>query len=649
MTTQGEKQPSIDTSKGMPPSSKFEAHLPRKLTESLRTIGRFRGWKSWQLWAAILVFASGGIGFTATSALLKLPSNPNCLRIFWPFASASMRLYCAQIEAESGTVDGLLKAIELVAALPEDHPLHQEINRNVEQWAVQILELAEKDFQEGKLEGAIAIARKIPSQVSAYDLVEKRIEKWQSTWAEGEKIFAEVEQQLRSSEWNQAFREAVQLLYLDNQYWATTKYEEVVKKIQLAQEESKQLDTAFAVLRRGGIDNWIQAITEASKIKPESYAYQEAQNIIDKAKDKLLAAIQDLIDNRNWQALSEVVERLPANVALPDEVKGWRTLANAGSDANEGTVESLENAIATAQQLKSDSPLYDTAQDLIARWKLEIEGVANLSKARETARTGTVNDLNAAIAQADLVAPSNPRYQEAQSEISGWNRQVQTIEDRPILEKAKELSMSGTATALQEAIAQASLINSNRALYREAQQEISRWQGDIERQEDQPFLDQAIALANAKDYTAAIDAAQQIQRGRALYREARSKIRRWRREIQAQKDLQEAYLIADTRTPEAIISALNILRKIPASTDAKEQSSSALNMWSYQLLMMAKDRANNTSLQDAIQLASMIPADSGAYASAQAQMAVWRKMLAPQPSAPVIETNFANPTPAPGN
>ena len=87
---------------------------------------------SWQSWALVLVLACGGIGFTATTMLLRLPANPNCPRIFWPIASASMRLYCAQLEADAGTVESLLRAIELVAVLPQDHPLRGEIDRNVE-------------------------------------------------------------------------------------------------------------------------------------------------------------------------------------------------------------------------------------------------------------------------------------------------------------------------------------------------------------------------------------------------------------------------------------------------------------------------------------------------------------------------------------
>ena len=121
-----------------------------------------------QSWALILILLSSGVGFGATTLLLKLPKTPQCSRVFWPVASASMRLYCAQLSADERTVDSLLRAIELVASLPADHPLHTEVERNIEEWATSILNLAEDEFQSGKLEEAIKTVKRIPDDVEAY-------------------------------------------------------------------------------------------------------------------------------------------------------------------------------------------------------------------------------------------------------------------------------------------------------------------------------------------------------------------------------------------------------------------------------------------------------------------------------------------------
>jgi hypothetical protein len=644
MTTQQQELTSTELDPGGALTERQPWWETPRLQKLRQRLGERLGQFSWQTWALILVLTSGGIGFTATALLLKLPENPNCPRVFWPIASASMRIYCAQLEADAGTVDSLLRAIELVANLPQDHPLRGEIDRNVEDWASQILDLAEKEFQAGDLAEAIATARKIPSHLKAHSLIQERIERWQSIWSEGEAIFAAVEKQLLDSEWNQAFREAVKLLNLDNEYWATTKYDETVKRISLAQEDSKQLDSAYAMLHRGGFDNWLKAIEEAGKISQESYAYQEAQKVIDKAKDKLVAYVQELIDNRSWQRLEAVADRIPERLGLEKEVADWRTLARAGSDAEVGTPESIESAIATVGQIEASSPLYQKAQELSGRWKLEIEDVARLAKARDLAGGGNLSELNAAISEAAQVPDANPRYQEAQGEIRGWNRQIQTIEDQPYLERAQQLAQSGSIPDLQAAIAQASSITANRALYREAQKQIGNWQYQIQLQEDQPYLDRAIAFGNAKDYQAAIDAASQIRRGRALYPEARTQMKRWQREVQAKRNLEQAYLVAQAKTPEALVSAISILRNIPASAEVKEQGDMALNRWSYQLLAMANARASATAFAEAINLAKLVPRDSAAYDSAQAQIAVWKDYLQP-PSLPVtapplVKTGF---------
>ena len=595
----------------------------------------------WQIWAITLILLSGTIGFTATSMLLKLPKSPQCVRIFWPIASASMRIYCAQIEAEQGNVDSFLRAINLVAGLSDDHPLRDEINQNVEEWAVAILDIAEEEFQRGKLEAAIETARRIPDHVQVYEVVEERIEKWRNIWREGEEIFVQVEEELRQSEWNQAFREAVKLLSVANKYWATTKYDESVKQIQIAQEESSQLDNAYRVLRRGGIDNWLAAVKDAEKISPQSYAYQEAQNLIEDAKEKIVDHVDDLIDRRQWGDLADVANRIPDSLSLTDEVNDWKTLASAGLDAQVGTVEGLEIAILAAQAIDADRPLYQEAQDLINRWKLEIEDVAHLQDARNLATGGSTDDLNAAIASAELIPLGNPRYQEARQEINQWRNMIQLREDRPILDQAQSLARGGSISDLRQAISQAQLIGPGRALSDEAQQDIRQWRNRIQRQEDQPILSQAIALGNSQNYDAAIQAAQQIGRGRALYQEAQNKISQWRKEIRAQNNLQEAYLIAQGKTPQSLISAISVVRRIPDSTDVSSQGRQALNRWSFQLLSMAQNLANGSLLQEAIKLAKTIPSDSAAYNSAQAQIAIWNKQL--QPPQPNIPEPFAPP------
>jgi hypothetical protein len=542
-----------------------------------------------------------------------------------------MRLYCAQLEADKRTPEGLLKAIALVEALPQDHPLRSEVDNNVEIWASDLLKLAEKEFQAGRIEKAINLAEEVPNKAKAYSLVREQVEAWRETWKEGETLFVKVEESLRKSNWNQAFRGAVKLLNIGNQYWATVKYDQAVKKIYLAREESSKLDQAYIVFNRGGWENWLKALAATQKISPDSYAYQEAANLTEKIKEKLVAYGNKLVKAHNWQNLRDLAEAIPKELDLDSVASDWQMLANAGIDGGFGTVESLKSAIAAAENIDSASPVYSEAQTLLSRWRLEIEDVLQLAKARELAEPGTIDSLNAAIAQARLISTGNNRYSEAQDEIQNWQHRVEVTEDQPLLDKAREMAVAGDGVSLRAAIAQASTIRPSRALYNDAQEEIRQWQEKIERMEDQPILEQAIALGNAKDYPSAISTARRIGKRRALSLEARGHIRRWQEQVDAQENLEKAYLIAEGQTPDALIRALRILRKIPVATDVNSQRLEAMDHWSYKLLALASEQANLGLYNEAIEMANRIPSESSVYNTAQTQIDIWRQSLNPAP------------------
>ena len=591
----------------------------------------------WQSWAIVLILLSGGLGFTATTMLFKLPKSPQCSRIFWPIASASLRLYCGQVLAEERTVDSLLRAIDLVAALPKDHPLYKEGSQNIEMWANELLDLAEESYQSGDLEEAIATARRIPDHVEAYKLVEKRIATWQETWKEGEAIYGEVETNLRKADWNGAFRDAVKLLNLDSRYWSTTKYNESLKNIQLAQEESSKLDTAYRILRQGGVDNWLKAITEARKIPKTSYAYQESQGLVDQAKEKIQDYVQSLIEKKDWQTLASTTDRIPEDIFPVEDLNDWQLLGDAGSDAQSGTLEGIQTAIATLGRMTDQTrPYYNLAQELMAGWQKEEAALTQLAKARDKASSGSLVDLNAAIAEARMIPQENPRYRDAIRDINTWAKQVQIYEDKPILSKAKEIAAEGNVTALEQAIQQAATITNDRALYGEAKKQMREWQAMMERQEDQPLLDQASNLASSHAYQGAINTASQIRSGRSLYREARQKINRWQQQIQAQRDLQRANTLAESRTPEGLSNAIRLARQLPSSTDAGSQRTQVINTWSYQLLSIAQEKASASQLSEAIRLARAIPKESAAYSTARELIKDWQRLLNPPAPAPTV-------------
>jgi hypothetical protein len=608
---------------------------------------------TWKVWAALFVVVFGGVGFLATWQLLNMQKSPNCPKIFWPIASASLRLYCAQLSADSRTVAGLLEAIALVEALPDDHPLRSQVNQQVEEWARDILNLAEKDYQAGNLQQAIAKARQIPNNMAVAAIIEERIAKWQGTWTEGNEILSKLEENLRASNWNQSFRLAVDLLNLNNEYWATVKYNEALAKITVAREDSSKLDNAFNLFARGGLDNWFKVIEEARKIQASSYAYQEAEKLIGKTEDKLQEYAERLIERKQWQALRDLANQTPKDLKIKEDVTDWSLLSAAALDAEAGTVEGLEAAILGLEQIDASRPLHQTALAMRERWQLQVQDIRILSEARDLAQAGTIEQYSAAIAKAGEVPRNNPLWSQAQQEIGSWNRQIQLIEDRPILERAREIALPGDINSLGNAIIQARAIAKNRALYRDAQGEIRDWQGRIERMEDQPILDQAQALANLKDYSTAIETANQIPPGRALSSEASQNIRRWRRELRARQNLQQANQLAATGTAEGLTRAIALVTNISTKTDAGVQRTELLERWSYQLLSLATDQANNGRYLEAISLAESVSPESTAYSSARSQIQGWRNILQPPAPPPIVESTPLSPespieTPSPG-
>lgn len=598
-----------------------------------------RVYSSWQFWAALATLTTGGISFMAVALLFKLPAVPNCPSIFWPTASASVRLYCAELAANKQTVKDLLEAIALVRSLPPDHPLREQVNTQIEEWSVDILNLAEKSFDAGKMDEAIAIAKQIPTDVPAHSLVEERIGKWRSIWSKAEEIYRAAEAQLRESNWIQAFREAARLQTVSNTFWKTTKFDEITQIIQSSRDDTDKVARAKSLIRNGGANNLQEALKLAQSINPKSYLYQASQKLIPEIGRKMLDLAEAKVQQQELDEAIALAQKIPPNANMQAEVEDFINITQARSIAREGTSASIESAIAQAQKIGADRPMYQKAQELVSFWQRELEDIARLEKARQLAGLGTVNDLTAAIAQAQLIPAFHPRAQEAKAEITRWRSQIQTMEDRPYLDRADQLATLGDETSLQAAVDEVSKIARGRALYQEAQGKMRQWIGQIQRIQDQPYLNQARELARAGNIAEAIAVAQQIQPGRTLSGEAQASIQEWQAQIRAQQNWQEANRLAAQTTPESLASAIRLAQQVPKASPLRAEAQAAINQWSYQLLSMAQERSSY-DLQGAIAIANQVPSGTSAYPDARAQMESWRNTLnaqQQQQQAPVAE------------
>jgi hypothetical protein len=628
---------------GVKPDAQTDVRRDRPLLQ--RVVGRsVRFITHWKVLLALAFMGCGGSSVLAVAYIFQLPGLPNCPAVFWPLASASMRFECARIAASKEDTKNLLEAIALVDGLPHEHPMREEANRLVELWSQEVLKLADELFHQGKLDEAIAAARQIPAKVTAAKLVDDRVKLWQTTWAKAEEIYRKAEAAMRKREWKDAFGLSIKLLDLECKFWQTTKYDELNKRINIAREDGNKLYEAERLAESGGLDDLLKAIKLAEEIRKESYVYELAQKSIPKFGKKMLVLADAAIERRNLQDALSIVGKIPKNAQLEEEIKDFTVMANAQAQVWQDSVAGLEAGISQAQRIAPNRPQYKKAQQLIRRWQYEIAGLAQLERARALAMGNTTNSLAAAISAAALIPSSNPRWNQAQTQIQTWRSQIQTAEDRPFLDQADQLANQGDINSLQAAIAQAGQVAPGRALSSEAQTKAGQWRRQIQTIQDQPYLDQARSYAEAGNLPAAISGASRIQPGRALYDQAQRSISTWRGQIQAEADraqaqiaqaqaqaqaqraLQEARQVANGGGSSALANAIQIVSQAPTAGGLQSEINAAIDEWSWQLLQLAKDQGGLNPAAG-IAIAQKIPSRAAAYAEAQSQIQSWQQFV----------------------
>jgi hypothetical protein len=591
----------------------------------------------WWFWVGIILIVSGGLGFMAIASLFQLSAQPNCPNIFWPTATAADRLYCAEVMAQKQTVEDLLKAIDLVDSLPKNHPLRKEINRQVAKWSEDIIKLGNAAFQGGNLPGAIEIIQKIPRNVSAYSQVENQVKKWESIWNKADQIYQKAEEYLAEEEWNKAFRQATLLLDIENTYWETIKYEEISKAIQTSRIDGNKLNKAKSMAAEGELDNLLAAIKLASTIAPNSYLASIVQKSITEFGNKIIELAEEKLKAGEWQQAIDIVNKIPENAKLKEEVKDFTELGGAAAQITVGTVDGLEKAIKVAKKIKSDRPLYNKVQEFITRWQQEIADLKTLESASQLSSKGGVNNLKVAIIQLQTIPQSNSRWPEAKKEIQRLSNQVELIEDTPILARADQLAIPGDTVSLEMAISEARKISSGRNLYQQAQDKIKIWTELSQRFRDQPYLDQAQQLANDGNFESAIAAASKIQPGRILYNQAQSNIRKWQSQLQAEESLQSARQAAQGGSVEALETAIMLANQVSESSALRSQANEAISDWSRQIFAIAQDQSGS-DLPTAIEILRKIPPGTPLYEQARSQIKTWEEYLSPpsvEPEEPI--------------
>ena len=616
------------------PSSGLPEHLHPN--ENDAPVRKRRFYRHWAFWMTLTIALFGGVTGFSLALLYKLPSLPNCPTIFWPTASASLRVYCAELAANKNTTDDFLKAIKLIDSLPADHPLREEADQMIDQWSLGILGLADREFQQGDLDSAIDIAQRIPPNGAAYAQVDERIDDWELIWAKAERIYQEAISALQSDDLRRAFSSAIELLDVGNTYWETEKYDELNQLIETSRADSNLLAEARSLARQGGLAKLLEAIELIEGIQDDSFLYPAARRLTVDLWDDMLDLGKAALDSGNVDDVTKIANRLPPGTEYQAQANDLRELSLAVTQAQQGTVAALESAIVQVTAMPVSRPLYGKAQQLARRWQLEIRDVQRLTLARQLANPGTIDAYRDAIAEAEMIPRRNPRGDEAKAQIDDWRAEIQTIEDRPYLDRAEQIARQGDIFSLQAAILEAQRLGEDSPLSGEANRLIRNWTQRVERIQDQPILSEANQFAQSGNFRQAIATAQQISSGRALYDEAQTNIQQWQNRISQNIQRQEgesqirlAVDRANVGTPAALASAIQVANQIAENNPNRAEADRMINQWSEALLRIAQQEAA-TDLERAIAVAELVPPQTTAFAPAQLQLRDWRSRLNPQ-------------------
>ncbi|NJN61413.1 MAG: hypothetical protein HC795_07690 [Coleofasciculaceae cyanobacterium RL_1_1] len=568
-------------------AARTHSQISSVLDSSKRAMNALWGWPLF--WLTMLL----GVGFTAVGALawlFSMPPVPECDRPEL-LVSDRERLQCAQMQAESGELRDIERAINLVTSWPEDHPLQREGEHLIERWSAEIVDIANQAADSGQLDRALDLLDRIPNDSPSYAIAQDLRLQWEQSWREGTAIFDRVLAALKSQNWGEAEYQADQLAFMTDYYWSEVRYKDATTRIAAEKEGRRKLKQAKQLVKEANDDPQAvySALESIGQVDRETYARAASVPEINEWSKKLLTwAIGRKREDRIEEALA-AAKIIPQEAELYPRARDLVALSQAelmiGRDFSPLSIPLNEqillimDAQAVTAEMSPKHPLYRSSQALLSPWKLYLEDLLQLQIATGVASLGQPVSFRLAIAQAEEIERERPGRIYAQTLISGWKRELERIEDKPLIERARALARLNTIDGYKAAIAQAEKLSRDRGSWVDAEALIAWCQRQIEAVEDQPIIDRARQLIVDGKTDDAIALLKQISSGRALYDDARQLIRELGQRELIERDrpiLERAMQLAkDGKLTEAI----NIADDIPKDSPLYREAQDKITRW----------------------------------------------------------------------
>ncbi|QSF50139.1 MULTISPECIES: hypothetical protein [unclassified Thermosynechococcus] len=485
-------------------------------------------------WPWLIPFLISGVTLmTASAWLLVLPPLPDC-RHSGLVMSDGDRLYCADQAALHGNLPSLAQAIETVSQWPEDHPLFPQAKRRVDEWSAALLVIARQQLSQGNIDLATLLLKKIPTTAASYSQAQELLTA--TNVGEGGNLLATAEAALRQQDWGLALLQVKLMNQLGTDYWR----EQAQKlSVRISQEQ----DAWVQLVQARDLAAWLtanelaEAVMLALQIPPEAVVYSQAQADIRRWIPEVFVYAEERLTAGDREGALALIEKIAPALDVSYHDRPIVILGQAKALAAKGTVLGYWEAIARVQQIPTTDPFYESAQAYLKTWQQQLRNQQHLQWASWLANSHLRWGYALAIAQARQVPLGQPERGQAQGLIALWQRDLRTINEQPLLHAAIALAEQ---KQYQAALGVLQYFPSNAVLASVVANYRNEWQEKLEEIEDRPILDRAIRLAREGKLEEAIQTAEQIGRDRALYREALNRIWQWDYELSVRQRQQAA-------------------------------------------------------------------------------------------------------------
>ncbi len=570
---------------------------------TLQTLSPIAAAWRWQLiWLGILT-AAGGTAVGAFIWLSKVPPAVDCQQIS-SWSAESERLFCAQQSAASGKPEQILEAIKLVKNWTPEHPLYGQAQGLMQDWSNALLMIARDRVAQKDLKGGIALANQIPTSSAIYKDAQVAVKGWREEFNKGQVLYDKILIALKKQNWNLASEHIASLSLINDPSWQD-RLIEVRQRATNEKVAWQYLKDARNFAKSTSPEQWGRAIALTDPINRKTFVWAQANVEVLKWRNTLFKLAVARLGKQDLVGASTLISSIPASVKLTSDNQDLIRLIRAkeiaaDTDYRQPPLERLAPlwlATQLLRQINTQSPFYAQAKALLPRLDLQAQDLVQLNVASTLANVRQLSTLKLAIDQAKQISPKRPGRLHAQTLLAQWQKEAQWMEDRPILRQAQQLAKADKLDPLRSAVALASLIKPKRALSQEAQADIVNWTVQIQTIEDKPILDEAKSIAASGKLGQAIQIASRVQSGRALYGDARSLIGEWVYQIQIVEDRPILNRASGLANGGYLTRAIDLASQISPRRALYGEAQGAISRWSVERAQIWRARDQEAASQ----------------------------------------------------